>query len=281
MIWPRGGPQQSGDLEQLQPMHNQNAMLDACEAGDVQKLQRLFKAAGVRQGDSAFEPFFGEPVPPSGPPPTATMLTAAVAHRHPAIIAFLLTTYRSVHLDRSSILEAVLANPDQSTLEVLHAHTPSIVNFQFQDTHTTLLMEACRTDDPFLPLCLLRLGADPGECDFSGVGPISYALKFSQPFEVIKMMVDRGAIITHNALEEAIHRQSAELLMFLLDRARVDRPKDLLELAQGTADKRVAALVYDRVKKGEKSPLKRRKKKGTSTFVYEERVESKWWQLGR
>lgn len=35
----RGAPQQPADLEQLQPMHNQNAMLDACEAGDVPKLQ--------------------------------------------------------------------------------------------------------------------------------------------------------------------------------------------------------------------------------------------------
>ena len=280
-MWPRGAPNPAGDLEQLQPMQNQNAMLDACEAGDVQKLQRLFKAAGVRQGDSAFEPFFGEPVPPNGPPPTATMVTAAVAHKQPAVVASLLTTYRSVHIDRSSILEAVLTNPHLPTLEVLHAHTPSIVNFQFQDTHTTLLMEACRTGDPFLPLCLLRLGADPSECDYSGVGPLAYAMKFSQPFDVIEMMVDHGANITHSALEEAVHRKSSEMLMFLLNRARVDRPKDLLEQAQGTGDKRVAALVYDRIKMGEKSPLKRRKKKGTSSFVYEERTESKWWQLGR
>ena len=68
-----GAPQQAGDLEQLQPMQNQNAILDACEAGDVRKLQQLFKAVGVRHGDAAFEPFFGEPVPATGPPPTVRL----------------------------------------------------------------------------------------------------------------------------------------------------------------------------------------------------------------
>ncbi|KAL6720629.1 hypothetical protein ACLMJK_002554 [Lecanora helva] len=280
-MWPKGPVQQSSDLEQLQPMQNQNAMLDACEAGDVPKLQQLFKAAGVRQGDSAFEPFFGEPVPPNGPPPTATMVAAAVAHKQPAIVQCLLATYRNVHLDRSTVVEAVLANPHLPTLEVLHSHTPSIVNFQFQDTHATLLMEASRTDNPFLPLILLGLGADPSECNYSGVGPLSVALKYLQPFDVIRMLIEHGATITHNALEVAISRQSPEILRFLLDRARICQPKDLLEQAQGTGDKRIAALVYDRIKKGEKSPLKRRKKKGTLTFVYEERIESKWWQLGR
>ena len=281
MLRLRSPVQRSGDLEQLQPMQNQNAMLDACEAGDVPKLQRLFKNAGVRNGDAAFEPFFGEPVPANGPPPTATMISAAVAHQHPAIVSCLLATYRNVHLDRDSILDAVLAHPHLPTLEVLHNHTPSIVNYVFLEGHSTLLMEACRGDDPFLPTCLLRLGADPNETDLGGSGPLLYAVKFSQPFELVKMMVECGAIIYGNVLEAAIARQSSELLDFLLQRARLDRPKKLLDQAQATANKRISALVYERCKKGEKAPLKRRKKKGGVGFEFEERGESKWWQLGR
>ena len=279
---PTNPPQQAADLEQLQPMQNQNAMLDACEAGDLPKLQHLFRAAGVRQGDAAFEPFFGEPVPATGPPPTAIMITAAVACKQPTIVAFILATYRSFSVDRSSILEAVLTNPHRTTLEVLHARTPSILNFEFQETHTTLLMEACRTPEPDLPSWLLGLGADPSECDFAGTGPLLYAVKFGQPFDVLVMMVERGAIVTGPVIDSAIARQSLEILKFLLDRARLDRPKDTLAQAQETGNKRIINLVYERTKKGEKSPLKRRRKKGTSFFEFEQRVEStKWWQFGR
>ncbi len=277
----RNPPPQAGDLEQLQPMQNQNAMLDACEAGDLPKLQQLFKAAGVRQGDAPFEPFFGEPVPANGPPPTATMVTAAVAYKQPAIVAFILATYRNFSLDRASVLEAVLTNPHLPTLEVLRSHTPSIVNFEFQETHTTLLMEACRTDDPFLPLCLLGLGANPSECDFAGTGPLLHAVKFMQPFDVIKMMVEHGAVVTGPVLEAAIVRQSSDILKFLLDRARLDRPKEILAQAQDTGNKRIINMVYERSKQGEKSPLRRRRKKGTSNYEFEVRVESKWWQFGR
>lgn len=275
-----GPPPQAGDLEQLQPMQDQNAMLDACEAGDLQKLQRLFKVAGVRQGDHAFDPFFGEPVSASGPPPTCTMIAAAVAHQQPVIVNFLLTTYRSVKLDRESIIEAVLANPHLPTLEVLQKHTPSIVNFEFQESHTTFLMEACRTGDPFLPTCLLGLGADANECDFSGTGPLLYAVKHMQPYEVIMMMVEHGAIITGPVIQTAVQRQSAEILAYLLDRGNLDYPKQMLQLAEDTGNKTTIALVWERTKKGEKSPLKRQKKKGTSTYVYEERVaKPKWWQF--
>lgn len=277
----RGPPSQAGDLEQLQPMQNQNAMLDACEAGDISKLQQLFKATGVRHGDAAFEPFCGEPVPANGPPPTATMVAAAVAHQQPAIVACLLATYRNVHLDRNSILEAVLSNPHLPTLEVLHSHTSSIVNFVFEETHTTLLMEACRTSDPYLPSCLLRLGADPSEVDLAGTGPLLYAVRYLQPFDIITTMVEHGAFVTTGVIEAAIVRQNLEILTFLLDRGRLERAKNTLEQAENTGNKRIAALVWERSKKGEKSPLKRRKKKGASTFEYEPRgAEPKWWQLG-
>ena len=209
------------------------------------------------------------------------MVAAAVAHKQPAIVACLLATYRNIHLDRSCILEAALANPDLATLKALHAHTPSIVNYVFQENHTTLLMEACRTSDPFLPSCLLRLGADPSECDYAGTGPLIYALQYLQPFEVITMMVECGAIVTGSVLEAAIHRQSSEILRFLLDRARLDNPTGTLEKAHVTGNKKIVALVYERSKQGQKSPLKRRRKKGTSNFEFEPRVESKWWQLGR
>lgn len=282
-MWLRGPPpQQSADLEQLQPMQNQNAMLDACEAGDVTKLQQLLKAAGVKHGDNEFEPFYGEPVPATGPPPTSTMITAAVAHKQPSVVSLLLSVYRNVHLDRDSIWEAALSQPDLPTLEVLHSHTPTIVNYAFRETHRTLLMQACRSSDPFLPMCLLRLGADPSECDLSGTGPLYYAVTYSQPFDVIVKLVEHGAVATDRVIQAAMPHRDLECLKFLLDRARLEDPKLLLRQAQDTNNKAVASLVWDRTTYGKKSPLKRRKKKGTSTFVFEPRAETtKWWQVGR
>lgn len=277
-----GPPPQAGDLEQLQPMQDQNAMLDACEAGDLQKLQRLFKVARVRQGDHAFDPFFGEPVSASGPPPTCTMVAAAVAHRQPVIVNFLLTTYRSVKLDRENIIEAALANPHLPTLEVLQKHTPSVVNYEFPETHTTFLMEACRTGDPFLPSCLLSLGANPNEYDLAGTGPLLYAVKYLQPYELIELMVEHGATITYHVIQAAVQRQSSEILNFLLERGNLDRPKLVLQLAEDTGNKTIIALVWERTLKGEKSPLKRQKRKGSHLFVYEERVsKAKWYKFDK
>lgn len=277
----RPGPAlQAGDLEQLQPMQDQNAMLDACEAGDVQKLQRLFKVAGVKQGDKAFDPFFGEPVSAFGPPPTSTMVAAAVAQQQPAIIQFLFNTYRSIKIDRDSIIEAVLSDPHLPTLEALHAHTPEIVDYEFQETHTTFLMEACRSSDPFLPTCLLNLGADPNECDLTGTGPLLYAVKYLQPYEVIVTMVEYGAVVTGHVIQTAVQRQASDILRYLLDRGNLDRPKQMLQQAEDTGNKTIITMVWERTKKGEKAPLKRQKKKGSRKFIYEERIaRAKWWQF--
>lgn len=282
----RSGRGPTSDLEQLQPMQDQNAMLDACEAGDVAKLSRLFKAAGVRQGDHAFDPFFGEPVPASGPPPTCTMLAAAVAHHQPTVVTFLLNTYRSVKMDRDTVANAILAHPHRATLETLHAHTPSIVNFEFQEGHTTLLMESCKSADPFLPTLLLELGASATEADLAGTGPLSYAVKYLQPFETVVMMVERGAVITGSVIHNAIQRQHSEILAYLLERGNLDRPKVMLKEAEDTGNKIVAGLVWERAKRGEKSPLKRVRRKGGggggALFLFEERVgkgRGKWWQL--
>ena len=280
-MWLREPAQQSSDLEQLQPMQNQNAMLDACEAGDVSKLQRLLKNAGVKQGDAAFEPFFGEPVPATGPPPTSLMLTAAIAHQQASVVACLLAIYRNVDLERDSILLPILDNPHLPTLETLHSHTPSIVNYEFRESRTTLLTEACRTSDPCLPLWLLRLGADPNHCGPGGAGPLLTAVECSQSLEIIRKMTEYGAIVKGNVIGAAINAQAPALLKFLLDRARLDHPKEMLEQAQATEDKEMAALVWQRIKQGEKSPLKRRKIKGKSTFQYDDRVDTKWWQIGR
>ena len=264
-------------------MQNQNAMLDACEAGDVAKLQALFKKAGVRKGDNEFEPFFGEPVLPTGPPPTATMIAAAVAHKQHAIVKFLLSTYRNVHIDRESIVNAILESPDVKTLEALCAYDPKIVDFEFRESRTTLLMEACRGSDPFLPTCLLQLGADPSECNLAGTGPLWFAVKHAQPFDIITRMIDHGAIVTDAVISVAIERRYLQCLKFLLDRARLEDPKRLLKQAEKTEDKAVVALIWERSLCGKKSPLKRKRKQGGNGFVYEERTEgtTKWWHFGR
>ncbi|KAL8726755.1 MAG: hypothetical protein Q9181_005934 [Wetmoreana brouardii] len=196
---------------------NQQAMIEACESGNFSGLQQLLQACDVKERSAPVAPKYGEPEPPpSAPPPTWKLITAAVRHARPSILALLLKTYPTVDLHRQSILDAALANPHLETFKLLHAHSPSIVNYEFESLNTSLLMESCRGGNPLLPNYLLDNGADPNEGGFPGAGPLFYAVQFDQPIEVVKKMVDRGAVVTKAVWKEANRKQGILVSDFLL-----------------------------------------------------------------
>ncbi len=230
--------------------HNQKAMIEACESGDVPGLQQLLQTCHVRDGDAPVDPKYGEPDPPqSAPPPTWKLITAAVGHGQSPIVALLLKTYPTVDLNRQSILEAALAKPHLETFKLLHAHSPSIIDYGFDSQNTSLLMETCRGGHPLLPNYLLDNGADPNEGGFPGAGPLFYAVKFEQPLSIIVKMVDRGALVTNAVLTEAIRKQRTTILEFLLKRGGLKDPQRALESAHETGNKEIISLIEGKAEK--------------------------------
>lgn len=225
-------------------------MIEACEFGNVPRLQQLLQTCDVSDGDAPVDPKYGEPDPPhSAPPPTWKLVTAAVGHGQSSIVALLIKTYPAVNLNRQSILEAALAKPHLETFKLLHAHSPSIVNYEFDSLNTSLLMETCRSGHPLLPDYLLDNGADPNEGGFPGAGPLFYAVQFGQPLGVVVKMVNRGALVTNAVLIEAIRKQRTTVLEFLLKRGGLKDSQRALECAYETGNMEIITLIQRQAEK--------------------------------
>jgi len=195
-------------------------MIQACESGEVHRVQQLLLTCDVKEGSAPVAPRYGEPDPPlPAPPPTWRLIVAAVRHARSSTLALILKTYPTANLHRQDILDAAVANPNLETFKLLHAYSPSIVNFEFDSRNTSVLMESCRGGNPLLPNYLLDNGADPNEGGFPGAGPLFYAVQFSQPLEVVKKMVDCGAMITKAVLSEAQRKVGTPPSDFLLGRS--------------------------------------------------------------
>ena len=242
----------------------QTAMMEACESGDVAKLQRLLQSCNVEEGDPPVEPKYGEPDPPqSAPPATWKMITSAVLHGQSSILALILKTYPAVKLNGQSILEAALSNPQLETFKLLHAHSPTILNYEFDALNTSLLMEACRNGDPLLPTYLLDNGADTNEGGFPGMGPLFYAVTFEQPLDVIVKMLDCGAVVTNAVVNAAIGKQRYNAIVILLQRGGLKDLKGAIESAHKTGNEKIIALVQEQV--GKQSEDVHRGKRGKVT----------------
>ena len=246
-------------------------MIEACESGDVPRLPKLLQSCNVKEGYSPVEPKYGEPdPPPSDPPATWKMVSSAVLHGHSSILALILKTYPAVKLDRQIILEAALSNPQLETFKLLHAHSPTIVDYEFDSLNTSLLMEACRNGDPLLPAYLLDKGADANEGGFPGRGPLFYAVTFEQPLDVIVKMLDRGAIVTNAVVNSAIEKQRYDLIELLLQRGRLKDLKVAIENAHKAGDKEIIALSQEQLKK-QREDVHRGKRGKTA------RAKKGWW----
>ncbi|KAL8918714.1 MAG: hypothetical protein Q9208_007185 [Pyrenodesmia sp. 3 TL-2023] len=209
-----------------QGVQRQRMMIDACSAGDLQQLQRLLSAAGVKKGDAPVEPkwiAYPEklaPVPGSGPAATSTLLCEAVIHSHADILAFLLSIYPTAPVQ--SVLYDALAHPDQAIFKLLYQHDPAIVNHEFESQHKTALMVACTegAGNPLLPNILLDNGADPNE-GMGLWGPLVCAIDHGQPLSLIQKMIASGAWVRSVAVTAAIRARRLDALRFFLDHCTI------------------------------------------------------------
>lgn len=226
-----GRPQRTKSDSDVDRQH-QREMFEACDTGDLTRLQQLLEAADVKKGDAPVEPTWKSypsevaSVPSSGPAATSSLLAHAVTHKRPNVLAYLLDTYPTASIKIDAILGAACANPDLTTFELLYARDPSIVNHEFEEVTygETLLMQALRSDDPLFPDFLLDHGADPNE---SGLGafqtPLRTAFESDQPLWLIEKMVTKSGARVHSLfVTAAIDAKRADVARFFLDRCYID-----------------------------------------------------------
>lgn len=111
-------------------------------------------------------------------------------------------------------VRTIIDYPNIEILKLLQAHTPNIVNHEFNPLQT-FLTETCRGDwqygspanDKTLPLMhyLLENGADPKEGSWNGCGALYSALGFSWPLEIMDKMIHKGAVVGILVFDEATH----------------------------------------------------------------------------
>ena len=238
------------------PVHQQE-MLNACETGNLGKLMELFDAAGVSGPLLPTERGFDQ-IPRSGPPATSDLLYRSIQHHHSEILRFLLRTYPSTSVRSDIYLSPNYANPDLSTLRILHSHDPSIVNYELG--HSTLLILYCREGDPHLADFLLENGADPTMKGFPLAFPLPIAIYSGQPSWLIEKLIQSGAEPDVTELTYAVEKQRMDILDLLLSHhqwrsswhgARRNM-KIVLQKAHETANKELIKLVERRIKLAKK-----------------------------
>ncbi|KAL8901266.1 MAG: hypothetical protein Q9207_005285 [Kuettlingeria erythrocarpa] len=207
-------------------VQRQQMMIAACAAGNLPLLQTLLSAAGAKKGDAPVEPKWIAypdsiaPVPESGPAATSTLLSQAVIHARPNILAFLLSMYPTAPAHH--VLYDALAHPDETIFKLLYRHDPAIVNHEFESQHKTALMVACSegAGNPLLPNLLLDNGADPNEG--MGIwGPLVCAIDHGQPLSLIQKMIASGAWVRSAAVNAAVRARRLDALQFFLNHCTI------------------------------------------------------------
>lgn len=247
----------------------QQEMMQACETGNVLKLQNLFDAAGVTIRDHATQRTV-DPIYRSGPSAIYDMVHKAVTHNRPAILKLLFEIYPSFCISHDALLGSTCANPDLPTFKVLHAHDPSIVNYELDEKGLeTLLMDYCRSGDPRLPEYLLDNGADPDWSGPPGIqSPLSAAITSDQPPSLISKIIRCGAEVRTIDVAYAMRQQRTDITALLLSgcqweaygTAREVNLKNALQDAHETRNEEIISIM-EKYMKNEKTS------------------EKYWWQI--
>ncbi|EXJ60017.1 hypothetical protein A1O7_04165 [Cladophialophora yegresii CBS 114405] len=243
---------QSLPPEPMKLSPHQEAMEEACKAGQVAELQKLFNEHDVKEGD--------DPIPywhatPQGAPATDTLFAAAISHKQQSIVQYLRSVYPKLDFSIPTIIGALTATPDLDMLKLIYSYSPRIVNFGFDDHVTTFLSKACEggpQNAPFVNF-LLDHGAmadDFGSYTYQFGAELLPALQHDQPTHIIKKMIPRTSRLPF-PIDVAISRKRVDILELLLneEEKRGKRSRDgiyeqaLLHHAHETEDKTVIALV--------------------------------------
>lgn len=225
----------------------------ACETGDLVRLISYLDNRGMSHPTT--ERHDVDMTSQPNLPTPSRMLYAAVAHNQAAIVKLLLATYPGENIATDSLLGCWFANPDLSTLKVLHAHDNDIVNMNMcqQDGLDYLLLDYCRSGDSQLAAYLLDNGADPniGGSILPCWYPLPTAILSYQPLSLIRKLIECGAKVSKREVRCATRAKRTDILEFLLfecnwaknERRLEEAMEAVLEEAYASNDQDIITLV--------------------------------------
>jgi len=231
-------------------------ILEACGAGDIISLERLFRASGISAGYPPISRQYDASTVPTtisdsqGPitlPQTYEMLTAAIQGRQGATIKYLFTIFPDARIQEPE-LKACIETKDLVIFKLLADHAMDIsevIDREFDDRSTSLSI-ACLGEKPDIALFLLDNGADPNEgSPLQGIGgPLANAIE-EQPVQLIQKLVEKGAVIEDRHLYAAVQKGRADVVKVLAQEGGLDL-KTSLEEAKKIGSKEIVALLEKR-----------------------------------
>ncbi|KIW21486.1 hypothetical protein PV08_02066 [Exophiala spinifera] len=264
---------------------HQEAMVEACKAGRLTDLQKLFEEHDIKGDD---DPVTMESFTQQGASKTTRLFVAAISHNQQSIVQYLYSVYPEFNFCTFSIVEALTKNADIEMYKLICSYNPRVVRYRADDHQTSALSMACEGGPQNAPLIhfLLDNGATTGgfgSYTWRFGGELLPAVQNKQPVEIIERLVPTTTHLGFPIIS-ATQRECADVLKVLLDAhyTRGENPSDLsfaqslLEDAKKTEDKKVIAVAERYVRKWEK-----RATKITTSNLHSKTTEpSKWWRRG-
>jgi len=266
-------------------------MYHACEVGDVQSLQQLFKAFALQEAEHSIRP---------ARTLAWLLVYTAVKHKRSSVLAFILLEYPDLEIGDELILQTAFDNPDLEVFKLLHKHSPSIVLGDQFFNHGNTLSEACRTGNPVIPNYILDHGADPNQ---SALGPwraLHCAITGGQPLRLIEKIVKAGACVTSGEVLYAVRRGDPDIVAFVLpkcsDKLRGTVGEYVAAALQVFRNSEIRVMVEKRLQRDNTETAKehsqggkddQKKARKNTDAIGEERYEKRskpsksWWQIWR
>lgn len=261
---------------------NKQALLNACTTGNLKTLQSHFLSQNIQPGSKVLWRETDQ-----SPPPTWTLLTAAINHDQATVVSYLLSIYTVGDISCEEIASAIIHHPNLEIMHFLYSHSPDIVNLEM-DPHRTFLTEACRgpqgsvSSDSKQESALLLLhflldhGADPREGGLGASGALLPALESAQPLEIIEKILRCGASVNILVFWTAVRMERVDALRSFFEKGlftSVLSSGKMLEIARESKEAEIISLVEEGCLEMEKS------QQGTDANAETGRSK-RWWKLG-
>jgi len=262
-------------------LDRKRAILEACGSGDLQALETLLRSYNIVDKNDWIRTD-----ELSGPPTTTDMVTEAVTNQQVSTLTFLLQTFPDYDVLERKVVLAAMDNTNLEILEVLQTQNPNFIIHDLNHIETTFC-RALENPDPRVAEVFVKAGADLNGA-WRKRGALYKALVNKQPLNLVKLMVERGALLGTRTMETAMEYQRLDVLQYMFCRyafvgyVRQEERKEeqlvLLKNANKSRDQGIIKLVEYYVKKQKR--LTKRDLAKLEIIGTKERIKA-WWQSWR